>query len=76
MITDGYKGHYNEHALIRNMMDVRVYIPERNIIMEEHFCYWYFARSRDSPHSLLYNLLKKPWDSCTIHTMLTVTTKY
>ena len=56
---DCYKGHYNRHGLTHNMIDIRAYIPDRNLFLEEHFCYRYFCRSRGSPESLLCNLLKE-----------------
>ena len=58
-VLDRYKAHYKTHNLTRNMVDIKVYIPDRNIVMTEHFCYRYFNRSRGSPHSLVRNLLKE-----------------
>ena len=46
---DRYKGRFHGHGLTRNMIDIRLYIPDRNLFLEEHFCYQYFARSRGSP---------------------------
>ena len=56
---DHYKGHHNGHGLTHNMIDVRAYIPDRNLFLEEHFFYRYLCRSRGSPESLLCNLLKE-----------------
>ena len=41
------------------MDDIKLYIPERNVQMHEHFCYKYFPQSKGSPHSLVQNLLKE-----------------
>ena len=48
-----------EYRLTRNMVDIKIYIPERNVKMEEHFCFKYFPRSKGSPQSLVQNLLKE-----------------
>ena len=56
---DRYKGKYNRFGLTRNMVDIKLYIPERNVQMHEYFCYKYFPCSKESPHSLVQNLLKE-----------------
>ena len=58
-VLDRYKGRFGRHGLTRNMIDIRIYIPDRNLAMEEHFCYRYFCRSRGSPQSLICNILKE-----------------
>ena len=41
------------------MIDIRLYIPDHNLYMEEHFCFRYFARSRGLPNSLLRACIKE-----------------
>ena len=41
-VLDRYKGRFQTHSLTRNIIDIRVYISDRNIMMQEHFCYRYF----------------------------------
>ena len=54
-VLDQYKVKYMGYGLTRNMVD----IPERNVKMEEHFCFKYSPRSKGSPQSLVQNLLKE-----------------
>ena len=56
---DRYKGRFHGHGLTRNMIDIRLYIPDRNLFLEEHFCYRYFAQSRGLPQSLLRSCIKE-----------------
>ena len=58
-VLDRYKMRYQSYRLTHNMVDVRIYIPERNLKMEEHFCFKYFSHSQGSPHSLVENILKE-----------------
>ena len=58
-VLDRYKTHYQGYSLTRNMVDVRLYIPECNLKMEEHFCYKYFSQSWGNPASLVENILKE-----------------
>ena len=38
-LLDKYKGHFRGHGLTRNMIDIRIYIPDRNLYLQEHFCF-------------------------------------
>ena len=55
----GTKLIFQGYGLTRNMVDIRIYIPERNLKMEEHFCFNYFPHSHGSPQSLVENILKE-----------------
>ena len=58
-LLDKYKGHFRGHGLTRNMIDIRIYIPDRNLFLQEHFCFRYFARTHGSPDSLLRSCIKE-----------------
>ena len=58
-LLDKYKGHYRGHGLTRNMIDIRIYIPDRNLYLEEHFCFQYFTHSHGLPDSLLRACIKE-----------------
>ena len=58
-LLDIYKGRYRGHNLTHNMVDICLYIPGRNLYLEEHFCYHYFACSHGSPDSLLRACIKE-----------------
>ena len=58
-ILDKYKGRYHDHGLTQNMVDIQLYIPDRNLYLEEHFCFHYFPHSRGSPDSLLRACIKE-----------------
>ena len=73
-VLDRYKVCFQGYGLTRNMVDVRLYIPECNLKMEEHFCYRYFSWSWGSPASLVENIWKRLWLSCMIDITLTMTT--
>ena len=57
-ILDRYRGHYLNRNLTRNMVDIKVTVPEMNIVFEEHFCFKYFACSKGSPYSLVPEIMK------------------
>ena len=44
--------------LTRNMVDIKVTVPEMNIVFEEHFCFKSFAHSKGSPYSLVLEIMK------------------
>ena len=58
-LLDKYKGRFRGHGLTRNMIDTRIYIPDCNLYLEEHFCFRYFACSCGSPDSLLRTCIKE-----------------
>ena len=41
------------------MIDIRIYIPDHNLYLEECFCFRYFAHSHGSPDSLLRACIKE-----------------
>ena len=57
-ILDRYRGRYINRNLTRNMVDIKVTVPEMNIVFEEHFCFKYFSRSKGSPYTLFPEILK------------------
>ena len=57
-ILDQYRGHYVNRNLTKNMVDIKVTIPEMNIIFKEHFCFKYFAHSKGLPYTLVPKILK------------------
>ena len=52
-IMDQYRGRYRAKNLTRNVVDIKITIPEFNIVFYEHFCFKYFRRSRGSPYTLV-----------------------
>ena len=52
-LLDCYKGRYHGHGLMHNVVDICFYIPDRNLYLEEHFCFHHFAHSCGSPDYLL-----------------------
>ena len=57
-VSDKYKGCYGGIGLTRNMVDINIYIPSRNLFCEEHFCFQYFNRYLGSVKSCVINKLK------------------
>ena len=57
-ILDRYRGRYFTRNLTRNMVDIKVTVPEMNIVFEEHFCFKYFSCSRGSPFTLVPSIMK------------------
>ena len=57
-VLDQYRGRFRRKNLTRNVVDIRITIPERNLFITEHFCYKYFQRSRGSPYTLVPHILK------------------
>ena len=55
-LRDKYKGHYRGHGLTRN---IRIYVWDCNLYLEEHFCFRYFSHSHGSPDSLLRACIKE-----------------
>ena len=57
-VLDQYRGRFRRKNLTRNVVDIRITIPERNLFITEHFCYKYFQHSRGSPYTLVPHILK------------------
>ena len=57
-VSDKYKGWYGGIGLTRNMVDIRIYIPTRNLFCEHHFCFRYFNRYLGTPENCVINKLK------------------
>ena len=58
-LLDRNKGCYRGHGLTLNMVDIYLYIPDRNLYLDEHFCFHYFACSHCLPDSLLRACIKE-----------------
>ena len=62
-IMDQYIGRYRSKNLTHNVVDVKITIPDANvIIISEHFCYKYFRRSKGSPYTTVPDILKPTID--------------
>ena len=61
-IMDQYRGRYRSKNLTRNLVDIRITIPEANVVLSDHFCYKYFRKSSGSPYTTLPTLLKPIMD--------------
>ena len=57
-VLDQYRGRFRRKNLTRNIVDISITIPERNLVITEHFCFKYFQRSQGSPYSLVPHILK------------------
>ena len=58
-LLDKYSARYDRNGYTRNLVDVVVLIPERNIIAEEHFCFRYMSRRQGEPAVILPQLLRQ-----------------
>ena len=58
-LLDKYSARYDRNGYTRNLVDVVVIIPERNIIAEEHFCFRYMSRHQGEPAMILPQLLRQ-----------------
>ena len=61
-IMDQYRGRYRSKNLTRNVVDIKITIPDANVIISEHFCYKYFCRSKGSPYTTVPDILKPTID--------------
>ena len=59
---DQYRGCYRSKNLTRNVVDIKITIPDANVIISEHFCYKYFRRSSGSPYTTVPDMLKPIMD--------------
>ena len=59
---DQYRGHYRSKNLTRNIVDIKITIPDANVIISEHFCYKYFQKSAGSPYTTVLQMLKPVMD--------------
>ena len=55
---DQYRGCYRSKNLTRNVVNIKITIPDANVIISEHFCYKYFRRSSGSPYTTVPEILK------------------
>ena len=59
---DQYRGRYRSKNLTCNVVDIKITIPDANVIISEHFCYKYFRRSSGSPYTTVPDMLKPIMD--------------
>ena len=57
-VMDQYRGHYRSKNLTHNVVDIKITIPDANVIISEHFCYKYFWRSSGSLYTTVPDMLK------------------
>ena len=57
-VLDQYHGHWGRKSVTRNVVDIMINVPEWNVQVQHHFCYWYFNRSHGSPETLVASTLK------------------
>ena len=62
-VLDQYRGRYRSKNLTHNVVDIKVHIPDANLIISEHFCFKYFRRSKGSPYTLVPDVLKSTLSS-------------
>ena len=61
-IMDQYRGRYRSKNLTCNVVDVKITIPDANVVISDHFCYKYFRRSKGSPYTTVPDILKPTLD--------------
>ena len=61
-VMDQYRGRYRSKNLTCNVVDIKIIIPDANMIISEHFCYKYFRRSSGSPCTTVPDMLKPIMD--------------
>ena len=61
-VMDQYRGRYRSKNLTRNVVDIRITIPDANVIISDHFCYKYFRKSAGSPYTTVPTMLKPVMD--------------
>ena len=55
---DQYRGHYRSKNLTHNVVDIKITIPDANVIISEHFFNKCFRRSSGSPYTTVPDMLK------------------
>ena len=59
---DQYRGRYRSKNLTCNVVDIKIKIPDANVIIPKHFCYKYFWRSSGSLYTTVPDMLKPIMD--------------